>query len=66
MSRGSILLYGVLPYVALAIFVVAAVITPSSDMASQAIVAFPMIGLYIISIGIAWIFGKKKVESEEL
>jgi len=53
-------------YAVLVIFIVAAIITPSSDMASQAIVAFPMIGLYIISIGIAWIFGKKKKESEEL
>ena len=47
-------------YAVLAIFVVAAVITPSSDMASQMIVAFPMIGLYILSIAIAWLFGKKK------
>jgi sec-independent protein translocase protein TatC len=53
-------------YAILLIFVVAAVITPSSDMASQAIVAVPMIGLYIISIGIAWLVGKKKKESEEL
>ena len=53
-------------YAVLVIFIVAAIITPSSDMASQAIVAFPMIGLYIISIGIAWIFGKKKKEDEEL
>jgi sec-independent protein translocase protein TatC len=53
-------------YAVLAIFVVAAVITPSSDMASQAIVAFPMIGLYIISIAIAWIFGKKKKTADEL
>ena len=53
-------------YAVLAIFVVAAVITPSSDMASQAIVAFPMIGLYIISIAIAWLFGKKKNSEQEL
>ena len=52
-------------YAVLAIFVVAAVITPSSDMASQAIVAFPMIGLYIISIAIAWVFGKKKPASAD-
>jgi sec-independent protein translocase protein TatC len=51
-------------YAVLAIFVVAAVITPSSDMASQMIVAFPMIGLYILSIAIAWIFGKKKRNDE--
>jgi sec-independent protein translocase protein TatC len=53
-------------YAILVIFIVAAVITPSSDMASQAIVAVPMIGLYIISIGIAWMFGKKKKAEDEL
>ena len=53
-------------YAVLAIFVVAAVITPSSDMASQTIVAVPMIGLYVLSIAIAWMFGKKRVTDEEL
>jgi sec-independent protein translocase protein TatC len=49
-------------------FVLAALITPSADMASQTIVAVPMIGLYIISIAIAWIFGKRtpKTKNSEL
>ena len=47
-------------YAILIIFIVAAVITPSADYASQMIVAFPMIGLYILSIAIAWVFGPKK------
>jgi sec-independent protein translocase protein TatC len=51
-------------YAILVIFIVAAVITPSSDMASQTIVAVPMIGLYISSIAIAWLFGKKKTPDE--
>jgi sec-independent protein translocase protein TatC len=51
-------------YAILVIFIVAAVITPSSDMASQTIVAVPMIGLYILSIAIAWLFGKKKTPEE--
>ncbi|MBK9263711.1 MAG: twin-arginine translocase subunit TatC [Polyangiaceae bacterium] len=38
-------------------FVIAAVFTPP-DMTSQIIMAVPMIGLYIISIGLAYIFGK--------
>jgi sec-independent protein translocase protein TatC len=46
-------------YAILVMFVLAALITPSADMASQTIVAVPMIGLYIISIAIAWIFGKR-------
>jgi sec-independent protein translocase protein TatC len=51
-------------YAILLIFIVAAVITPSSDMASQTIVAVPMIGLYLLSIAIAWMFGKKKTADE--
>jgi sec-independent protein translocase protein TatC len=47
-------------YAFLVIFVVAAVITPTGDMVTQAIFAAPMVGLYILSIGIAWIFGKVK------
>jgi sec-independent protein translocase protein TatC len=48
-------------YAVLVIFIVAAVITPSQDMASQLIVGVPMLGLYVISILIALIFGKKRV-----
>jgi sec-independent protein translocase protein TatC len=47
-------------YAILAIFVLAAVITPSQDMASQLIVAVPMTVLYLISILVAAIFGKKR------
>ena len=36
------------------------VITPSGDMWNQSAMALPMIGLYLISILLAWIFGKKK------
>jgi sec-independent protein translocase protein TatC len=41
-------------YAILIIFILAAVITPSGDMLTQTLFAAPMIGLYIISIGIAW------------
>jgi sec-independent protein translocase protein TatC len=51
-------------YAILIIFIVAAIITPSADYASQMIVAFPMIGLYILSIAIAWVFGPKKKTAE--
>jgi len=53
-------------YAILVIFIIAAVITPSPDMASQMIVGVPMVGLYIISIAIAWIFGRKKKTLEEV
>jgi sec-independent protein translocase protein TatC len=53
-------------YAILIIFIVAAVITPSGDMWNQSAMAVPMIGLYLISILLAWIFGrKKKVFDEE-
>jgi Sec-independent protein secretion pathway component TatC len=47
-------------YAILIIFVVAAVLTPSSDPYNQMIFAAPMIALYLVSIGIAWIVGPKR------
>ncbi|MCC7009324.1 MAG: twin-arginine translocase subunit TatC [Acidobacteria bacterium] len=47
-------------YAVLVIFVLAAVITPSADVVSQTVIAAPMIVLYIVSIGVAWLFGKKR------
>jgi sec-independent protein translocase protein TatC len=46
-----------LKYAVLIIFIAAAVITPGGDVATQALFALPMIGLYILSIFIAWIVG---------
>src|SRR4029077_18376248 len=48
-------------YAFLLIFIVAAVITPTGDMVTQAIFAAPMVGLYILSIAIAWFFGKTRI-----
>lgn len=47
-------------YAVLIIFVVAAVASPGQDPASQLLFAAPMLVLYIISIGVAWLFAKKK------
>ncbi len=47
-------------YAILIIFILAAVITPSSDVVNQSIMAGPMIVLYLLSIVIAWIFGRKR------
>ncbi len=47
-------------YAILVIFILAAVITPSGDMLTQTLFALPMIGLYLISILIAWMFGKPR------
>ena len=57
-TAGMLLKY--FKYAFLIIFIVAAVISPGTDMMSQVIMAVPMLGLYILSIGVAWIFGKKR------
>jgi len=49
-----------LKYAVLLNFIIAAVITPSPDPFSQAMVAAPMCGLYLISIVIAWLCGKPR------
>ena len=51
-------------YAVLVIFIVAAVVTPDPSYTSQLMVAIPMLVLYIVSIGIAWVFGPKKKKSE--
>jgi len=44
-----------LRYSILAIFVVAAIITPTADILNMCLFAAPMIGLYALSIGVAWL-----------
>ena len=53
-----------LKYAVLVIFIIAAVVTPSGDPYNQTILALPMIGLYLLSIFIAWIFGPVAKRSE--
>lgn len=47
----------------LASFVIAAIITPP-DATSQLLMAVPMCALYVVSIGLAYIFGKKPTEAQ--
>lgn len=49
-------------YAVLAVFIIAAVITPSPDMINQSILAVPMLFLYGLSLLIAFIFEKKKAK----
>ena len=51
-------------YAILAIFVVAAILTPP-DVFSQLMMAGPMIVLYEVSIWVAVLVGKKKAEREK-
>ena len=52
-------------YAFLIIFIVAAVISPGTDMMSQVIMAVPMLGLYILSIAIAFIFQKRRTPATD-
>ena len=47
-------------YAILIIFILAAVLTPSTDPWNQTVFAAPMIALYLLSIGIAWLVGPKR------
>ena len=49
-------------YAILIIFIFAAVLTPTGDPVTLSMMAAPMIVLYILSIGIAWLFGKRKAD----
>jgi sec-independent protein translocase protein TatC len=47
-------------YAVLIIFILAAVISPGTDVVSQCLMAGPMLGLYGLSILVAWVFAKKR------
>jgi len=46
-------------YAVVLAFIIAAVVTPTPDMVMQTALALPMIALYLLGIGIAYMFGKK-------
>jgi sec-independent protein translocase protein TatC len=54
------MMLGYLRYAILVIFIVAAVLTPGPDVASQLLMAAPLLVLYGLSIGIAYVFAKPK------
>jgi len=41
-------------------FIVAAVVTPTPDIVTQTLLALPMVGLYLLGVVVAAIFGKKR------
>lgn len=47
-------------YAILIIFIVAAVLSPGTDVVSQALMAGPMLALYAFSIGVAFVFQQRK------
>jgi sec-independent protein translocase protein TatC len=48
------------------ILIVAAVVSPTGDIPNMMLFATPMMGLYVISIFIAWFFGKKRQKDSEI
>ena len=68
MSRMGLVTAGFLvkhtKYAVLIIFILGAVLSPGTDVVSQALMAGPMLVLYGVSIGIAWLFGKPKAIAE--
>ncbi|MEO8070355.1 MAG: twin-arginine translocase subunit TatC [Acidobacteriota bacterium] len=47
-------------YAVLIIFIAAAVLTPDGSPVTQTAMAGPMVLLYLISVALAWLFGKKR------
>jgi sec-independent protein translocase protein TatC len=48
------------------ILIVAAVVSPTGDIPNMMLFATPMVVLYVVSILVAWFFGKKRVSDAEL
>src|SRR5262245_9567198 len=56
---------GALRYAIVAIFIVAAVLTPGPDVASQLLMATPLLVLYALSIGVAYLAGRPAADETE-
>jgi len=49
-------------YAILLAFVVAAVITPTTDIPNMMMMAIPMVALYLLGVVVAYVFGKKRTK----
>jgi sec-independent protein translocase protein TatC len=58
-------LLGQFKYAILIIVILAAVITPTGDPVTLMVFSAPMVGLYVLSIGIAWVVGPKRLKPDE-
>ncbi len=47
-------------FAVLAAFIIAAVVTPTADPVNQTLLALPMIGLYLLGVLVAWMFGRAR------
>jgi sec-independent protein translocase protein TatC len=53
-------LFGWTKYAVLVSFIVAAVLTPTPDAVTQTLLAGPLVALYLLGVGVAWLFAAKK------
>jgi sec-independent protein translocase protein TatC len=49
-----------LRYSILIIFIIAAIVTPTTDILNMCIFAAPMVALYVVSIAVAWLVHPKR------
>ena len=54
------------PYAVLIIFIVAAILTPTPDWVSQVLLGVPMVGLYLLGVAAAYLFGGSRKASAEV
>jgi sec-independent protein translocase protein TatC len=59
------MLIGWFRYAIVVVFVVAAVLTPGPDIASQMLMAAPLLVLYVLSIGVAFVFARRRTGNAE-
>jgi sec-independent protein translocase protein TatC len=52
-------------YAILLIFILAAIVTPTPDIVNMCIFAAPMLGLYALSVGVAWLVHPKQREARK-
>ncbi len=53
-------------YAVLIIVIVSAIVTPDGGGVSLVAMSVPLFFLYVVSIGLAWLFGKKKKKNEDI
>ncbi|MEO6260641.1 MAG: twin-arginine translocase subunit TatC [Thermoanaerobaculia bacterium] len=46
-------------FAVVAAFIISAIVTPTPDMVTQTALALPMIALYLLGVGVAYLFGKR-------
>ena len=56
-------LLGWTKYAVLVSFIVSAVLTPTPDMVTQTLLAGPLIALYLLGVGVAWLFARRKPDA---